>query len=77
MKTFSNIIKTIFSGEEIPQERIIYSCLSCVNIDSVLKVDKKFFPEGYLEQCRYNIKKREPKNFIDYEIDLDSDCESD
>ena len=77
VKTFINIIKTMFSGDEILQERIKYSCLSCVSIDSVLKVDTRFFPKWYLEQCKYKIKKREPKNFIDYETDLDSDYESD
>ena len=51
-------------------------CLYCV--DSVLKVDTKNYPQVYLEQCKYKIKKRDLKNFIDdYEIDLDSDYESD
>ena len=77
VKTFSNIVKTLFSGDEMPKERVEYSCLSCISIDSVLKVDKKNFPQVYLEQCKYKIMKREPKNFIDYEIDLDSDYETD
>ena len=77
IKTCSDIIKTLFSGDEIPKERVEYSCLSCISIDSVLKVDKKKFPQVYLEQCKYKIMKREPKYFIDYETDLDSDYESD
>ena len=77
MKTFNNFVKTLFSGDEIPKERIEFSCLSCISGDSVLKVDKKNFPQVYLEQCKYKIIKREPKNFIDYEIELDSDYESD
>ena len=77
VKTFSDIIKTLFSGDKIPKERVEYSCLSCTSIDSVLKVDKKNFPQVYLEQRKYKIMKREPKNFVDYEIDLDSDYESD
>ena len=77
MKTFSKIVKTLFSGDEVPKGRVEYSCLSCISIDSVLKIDKKNFPQVYLEQCKYKIMKREPKNFIDYEIALDSDYESD
>ena len=77
VKTFSDMIKTLFSGEEIPKERIEYSCLSCISIDSVLKVDKKNYPQIYLEQCKYKVKKREMKSFIDYKIDLDSDYEND
>ena len=68
MKNFSNMIKTLFDGNEIPKERVEYACIACINIDS----------EVYLEQCKYKIKKREMKSFIDdYEIELDSDYESD
>ena len=77
VKAFSHIVKTLFSGDEIPKERVEYSCLSCISIDSVLQVDKMNFPQLYLEQCKYKIMKREPRNFIDYEIDLNSDYESD
>ena len=38
---------------------------------------KKNYPQTYLKQCKYKIKKREPKYFIDYELDLDSDYETD
>ena len=65
VKTFSNIIKILFSGDEIPKEKIEYSCIACISIDSVLKVDKKNFPQVYLEQCKYKVKKREIKSFID------------
>ena len=49
-----------------------------INVDSVLKVDKKNYPQVHLEQCKYKVKKREMNSFIDdYEIDQDSDYESD
>ena len=76
VKTFSDMIKTLFDGNEIPKERVEYACTACISIDSVLK-DKKNHPQVYSEQCKYKVKKREIKNFIDYEIDLDSDYESD
>ena len=48
------------------------------SVNSVLKVDKNNYPQVYLEQCKYKIKEREVKSFMDdYEIDLDSDYESD
>ena len=77
VKTFSEVIKTMFDGDKIPEERVEYSCLAYISIDSVLKVDKKYYPQVYLEQCKYKVKKREMKSFIDYEIELDSDYESD
>ena len=77
VKTFSEMIKTLFDGNEIPKERIEYICIAFISVDSVLKIDKKNYPQVYLEQCKYKVKKREMKSFIDYDIDLDSDYESD
>ena len=58
VKTFSNSINTLFSGYEIPKERIHYVCISPTRIDSVLRRGKKNYPQAYLEQCKYKIKKR-------------------
>ena len=41
VKTFNNTINTLFSGDEIPEERIHYVCISAGCIDSVLRADKK------------------------------------
>ena len=66
VKAFSEIIKTLFDGDKIPEERIEYTFIACISDDSVLKIDKKWYPQVYLEQCKYKIKKREIKSFIDY-----------
>ena len=39
-KTFSEVNKTLFDGHKISGARIEYTCLDCISIDSVLKVDK-------------------------------------
>ena len=45
-----------------------------LHIDSVLKIDKKAYPQAYLEECKNKLKKRKPVSFIDFEIiDNDSD----
>ena len=46
VKTFSDIIKTLFDGNEIPEERIEYLCIACISIDSALKVDKNILSTG-------------------------------
>ena len=76
-KNFSGMIKTLFDRNEIPKERIEYAFIACISVDSVLKVDKNNYPQVYLEQCKYKVKRREIKSFIDYEIGLDSDYGSD
>ena len=54
-----------------------YTCIACINIDSVMKMDKKYFPQVYLEECKYKIKKIEMPRFIDAELKSDSDDDSD
>ena len=62
----------------MPIEKNHYICIHGVEIDSVLKIDKRSYPQAYLEQCKYKLKKRKPVNFIDFEItDDDNDNEND
>ena len=61
----------------MPKENMHYACIACITIDSVMKMDKKYFPQVYLEQCKYKIKKMQMSRFINAEIDLDSDSGSD
>ena len=77
VKTFSNTINTLFSGDEIPKERIHYVFISVICIDSVLRTDKKNYPQVYLEQCKCKVKKRELVSFIDDEVNLSSDGSDD
>ena len=69
------MIKTLLDDDKIPEEKIEYECIPCISVDSVLKIEKKYYPQVYLEQCKYKAKERKIKNLIDY--DLDSDYESD
>ena len=62
------MINTLFAGNEIPKERNDYICIATICVDSVLIIDKKNYPQVYLEQCKYKIKKRELVNFIDDDI---------
>ena len=73
VKIFNNSINTLFPGDKIHKERIRYICISAICIDSVLRRDKKSYPQVYLEQCKYKIKKTELVSFIDDEVDLNSD----
>ena len=63
VKAFNNSINTLFSGDEIPKERIRYVCISAICIDSVLRRDKKNYPQVYLEQCKYKKKEERINKF--------------
>ena len=77
LKIFNGINRTTFTNNIIPIERNSYICISAIDIDSVLKIDnKKAYPQAYLEQCKYKLRKRRTVNFIDDEI-VDEDSSSD
>ena len=35
------VIKTNFSGNDVPKENMHYACIACITIDSVERMDKK------------------------------------
>ena len=77
LKIFNRINRTTFTDNAIPIERNHYTCIPAIDIDSVLKIDnKRAYPQAYLEQCKYKLKKRRPVNFIDSEI-IDKDSDND
>ena len=78
LKIFNKINRiTIDNKNNIPIERSHYICILAIDIDSVLKIDnKRAYPQAYLEQCRYKLKKRKIANYIDDEI-IDDDSDSD
>ena len=78
LKIFDRINRTTFTNNAIPIERNHYICIPAIDIDSVLKIDKRVCRQAYLEQCKYKLKKRKHVSFIDDEIiDEDSDRDID
>ena len=42
-----------------------------------MKMNKKNYPQVYLEECKYKIKKIQMSRFINAELESDSDLDSD
>ena len=79
LKIFNRINRTTFNNNNnnIPIERNHYICIPAIDIDSVLKIDnKRAYPQAYLEQYNYKLKKRKIVNYINDEI-IDEDSDSD
>ena len=77
LKIFDRINRTtVNKNNDIPIERNHYICIPAIDIDSVLKIDKRAYPQAYLEQCKYKLKKRKIVSYIDDEI-IDEDSDSD
>ena len=69
LKIFNKINRTTFNNNNyIPMERNHYICIPVIDIDSVIKIDKRAYPQAYLEPCNYKLKKIKRVNFINDEI---------
>ena len=77
VREFNGVIKTNFLSDKTPKENMHYTCIACMTIDSVMKTEKKNYPQIYLEECKYKIKKIKVSKFIDTEFDSKSELESD
>ena len=51
------------------------TCIACITIDFVIRMDKKNYPQVYLEECKYRVTKRQMSRFI--KAELESNSESD
>ena len=53
-----------------------YIYIACVTIDSVMRMEKKNYPQVYLEECKYRMKKIKMTKFIEVEPESESESES-
>ena len=53
-----------------------YACIVCITIDSAMKIEKKNYPQVYLEECKYKVMKIQMSRFINAELESDSESES-
>ena len=71
------MIKTNFLCDETPKENVHCACVACITFGSVMKMEKKNFPQVNLEECKYKSKKINMTKFINTELELESELESD
>ena len=51
--------------------------MSIIILDSVIYAYEKYFPQAFLEECKYVQEKIKTKNYIDEELKSESDSDSD
>ena len=73
IKTYADSIITNFHNKKMPKEKAPCKCLSIIMLDSVIKANKKYYPQTFLEECKYVQEKIKFENYIDEELDNDSD----
>ena len=70
---FGGNIKTNFLVNGLPKENTYYTCIACITINSILRINKKNYPQIYLEECKYKVKKIYTPRFINIELESNSE----
>ena len=77
IKTYAGSIITNFHNKKMPKEKAPCKCLSIIMIDSVIKANKKCYPQTFLEECKHTQEKIKIENYInDHLEDSESDSDS-
>ena len=68
---------TNFRNKKMPKEKAPCRCLSIIMLDSVIKANKKYYPQTLLEECKYVQEKIKTENHIDDDLEKsESDSDS-
>ena len=65
IKIYASSMITNFHNKKLPKEKAPCKCLSIIMLDSVIKANKKYYPQTLLEECKYVQENIEIKNLID------------
>ena len=63
-------------NNKLPEKNKAYKCMSLISLDSIIKSNKKYYPQTLLQECVYKLINRKVENIIT-NINLDSSSESD
>ena len=60
----------------MPEEKALCKCLSIIMLNSVIKANKKYYPQKCLEECKYVQEKIKIESHIDDIEKSESDSDS-
>ena len=72
-KSYEVKINTNFHNDKVPKEDSSCVCLSVTLIDSVFKIYENYYPQIFLEEFKYVVKKKEVTRHITEELEVSSD----
>ena len=77
IKMYGDRVNTNFQGKKVPKENASCKCPSFIMLDSVIRVNKKYYPQTLLEECKYVIRKNKMENLINNDLNLSSSDDGD
>ena len=69
IKIFANSTITNFHNKKMLQEKAPCKCWSVIMLDSVIKANKKHYPQTLLEECKNVQEKIKTENYIDEDLE--------
>ena len=66
IKSYGDKVNTNFQGKKVPKENSSYKSLIMLN--SVIRVNKKYYAQTLLQECKYEIKKNKMENLMNDDI---------
>ena len=76
IKIYASSMITNFQSKKMPKEKAPCKCLSIIMLDSVIKANKKYYPQTLLEECKYIQEKIKIENYINEDLE-NSESDSD
>ena len=76
IKIYADSIIPNLHNKKMPQEKAPCKRLSIIMIDSAIKANKKYYPQTLLEECKYVKETIKTENYIDEDLDSDSNDEA-
>ena len=77
IKVYADSMITNFHNKKKPKEKASCKCLSIIMLDSVIKANKKYYPQTVLEECKYVQGKIKTEKYIDEYLEKsESDSDS-
>ena len=69
IKIYADNMITNFHYKKMPKEKARCKCLSIIMLDSVIKTNKKYYPQTFLEECKYVPEKIKTENYIHEDLE--------
>ena len=77
IKPYGDKVNTNFQTKKVPKENAAYKCSSLIVLESFIRVNKKYYPQTRLEECKHIKKNDKMENLINDALDPNSSDESD
>ena len=72
IKAYNGKINTNFHNNKMPKEGSQFICLSVILIDSIFRTGKNYYPQVFLEECKYVVKEKKMPEYITDDIEISS-----